>query len=41
VSTDGQFTFRNLLAGDYLLAVVKDLEPASINDPEDPDRAGP
>ena len=34
VSTDGQFTFRNLLAGDYLLAVVKDLEPATINDPE-------
>ena len=33
-ASDGRFTLRNLLAGDYLLAAAAGVEPAAIADPE-------
>jgi len=30
--TDGRFTFRDLPAGDYLMAAVTDLEPTDLSD---------
>jgi hypothetical protein len=33
-ATEGKFTFRNLLPGDYVLAASIDLEPGAISDPE-------
>jgi len=33
-SSDGQFAFRLLLAGDYLIAAATDIEPGGTNDPD-------
>jgi hypothetical protein len=33
-ASDGRFTLRNLVAGDYLLAAAAGVEPAAIADPE-------
>ena len=32
-ATDGVFTFRGMLPGDYYLAALTDLEPGEWNDP--------
>jgi hypothetical protein len=32
-ASDGQFTFKDLPAGDYLAAALADLEPANLSDP--------
>jgi hypothetical protein len=33
-ASDGRFTLRNLLAGDYFLAAAGGVEPGAVNDPE-------
>jgi len=32
-STDGQFRFQGLLAGDYFMSAVSDIDPSDFGDP--------